>query len=212
MVLGFIFLWANIILFSACKKEEKTDYTGTNEIVQQIMYFAYYWNEEIDGKLATSNGFLRVPAHTKPDDYFSSLLYDKTMAPSGSMEYDRWSFMTTYKEFNDVLVAGEYKSYGYFLAQAPDYSVRVCYVYENSPMAKAGIERGYELKKLNGTDVMTLIGNKTINDQLNRESNKYQFADREGNLLPETTISKAVVKINPMLAKERYNVDGQEVG
>ena len=208
-----VFLWVAVILVAGCQKDEPPEnYKDTNEIVQQIMYFAYFWNDKIDDKLVSRSDFKPVPAYTKPDDYFKSLLYDKTMAPSGSKEYDRWSFMIPYQEFNDVMVAGEYKSFGYFLAQAPDRSVRVCFVYDDSPMDKAGIERGYELRRLNGTDVMTLIGNNTINNELNKESNRFVFADREGNVLPEKTVSKAVVKINPILAKEKYTIDGKEVG
>ena len=210
---GFmLLLWATVIFIPGCEKDKSENYTDINETVQQIMYYTYYWNDRIDGKLGSPPNFLRVPVHTKPEQYFTSLLYDAKMAPSGSKEYDRWSFMIPYKEFDEVMVAGEYKSFGYFLAQAPDYSVRVCFVYDDSPMAKAGIERGYELLKLNGTDVTTLIMNKTINDQLARESNRFVFADRKGNQLPEKTISKAVVKINPILAKERYTIDGKKVG
>jgi len=208
----FAFLWLTLILVSGCKKNDPENYTDTNKMVQQIMYYTYYWNDKIDSKLVSSSDFLRVPAHTKPDQYFSSLLYDGKMAPSGSKEYDRWSFMIPYKEFDEVMVAGQYKSFGYFLAQASDLSVRVCFVYENSPMSQAGIERGYELQRLNGTDVQTLIGNKTINEQLNKESNRFVFADREGNVLPEKTISKAVVKINPIVAKNRYTINGKDVG
>ena len=206
------FLWVTVVLVTGCQKDEKENYKDTNEFVQQIMYFIYYWNDKIDSKLGSSDAFLPVPAHTKPNEYFASLLYDAKMAPSGSMEYDRWSFMIDYKEFNDVLVVGEYKSFGYFLAQAPDYSIRVCFVYEGSPMDKAGIERGYELQRLNGTDVMTLIGNKTINTELNKESNRFVFADREGKVMPEKTISKAVVKIDPILFKDTYTINEKKVG
>jgi len=207
------FLWTIVILLSGCHKDDPPEnYKDINEIVQQIMYFTYYWNEKIDGKLVSSSDFLPVPAQTKPDEYFSSLLYDKTMAPARSMEYDRWSFMISYKEFEEVMIEGEYKSFGYFLAQAPDYSVRVCFVYEDSPMDKAEIERGYELLKLNGTDVMTLIRNNTINNELNKESNRFVFADREGNVKSEKTITKAVVKINPILFQDTYEVNGKNVG
>jgi C-terminal processing protease CtpA/Prc len=204
-----VFLWATALLVSSCKKDDEPNYTETNKIVQSIMYYYYYWNYKIDGKIETSSAVL---ARTQPDKYFESLLYDKSMAPSGTKEYDRWSFMVSYKEFYDVMIAGEYKSYGYFLDQASDYSIRVCFVYEGSPIANAGIERGYKLLKLDGKDVQTLIANRTINEQLNRESNRFVFADREGKKLPEMDIAKAVVKINPILKKERYNINGKEVG
>ena len=207
------FFWATFILISGCQKDEPPEnYKDTNEIVQQIMYYYYYWNDKIDDKLGSPPAFKPVPVRTKPDEYFSSLLYDKKMAPPGSKEYDRWSFMIPYKEFEEVMVAGEYKSFGYFLALTSEPSVRVCFVYEDSPMDRAGIERGYELKRLNGTDVMTLIGNNTINKELNEESNRFVFADREGNVLPEMIISKAVVKINPVLSQNCYTIDGKKVG
>ena len=206
------FLCATLFLLSGCQKDDPPEnYRETNKTVQQIMYFFYYWNEKIDSKLASRSDFLPVPAQTKPDEYFSSLLYDAKMAPSGSMEYDRWSFMIPYKEFNDVLIAGEYKSYGYFLARTTDRSIRVCFVYEGSPMDKAKIERGYELRRLNGADVSTL-GNNAINEELNKESNRFVFANREGALLSEVTISKAVVRINPILARHRYTINGKKVG
>ena len=207
----FTLLWVSVILATGCKKDDETDYTAINEIVQQIMYYTYYWNDKIDGKLGTPPAFKPVPARTKPEQYFSSLLYDDKMVPSGSKEYDRWSFMIDYKEFTNVMVAGEYKSFGYFLALLPDRSIRVCYVYKGSPMANAGIERGYELQKINGSDVKNL-DTKAINEQLSKESNRFVFADREGNAMPETTISKAVVKIDPILFKDTYEVDGKKVG
>jgi C-terminal processing protease CtpA/Prc len=225
------FLWATILIvaISGCKDDttncdecptckgcpDVPGYTDVNEFIREWMYFVYYWNTKIDSKLLENpRQFKDVPATTAPKDYFKSLLYDQSMVDTKTTsEYDRWSFLISYEEYAGVMVEGEYKSYGYYLDQVPaDYSVRVCYVYEGSPMAKAGIERGYELVKLNGTDVMTLIRNNTINNELAKETNRFLFADRQGEPLEEKTISAAVVKINPILRKERYSVDGKNVG
>ncbi|MDR1156250.1 MAG: hypothetical protein LBL04_16215 [Bacteroidales bacterium] len=225
------FLWAAILIvaISGCKDNttncdecptcegcpDVPDYTEVNEFIREWMYYVYYWNTKIDSKLLeNSRQFKDVPATTVPEDYFNSLLYDQSMVDTKTTsEYDRWSFLISYEEYASVMVEGEYKSFGYFLAQASDYSVRVCYVYEDSPMAKAGIERGYKLVKLNGIDVMTLIGNKTLfNNELAKGTSRFLFENRQGELLEEKTISAAVVRINPILRKERYSVDGKNVG
>jgi hypothetical protein len=122
--------------------------------------------------------------------------------------------MTTYDDYYGVLVKGESKSFGYQLIQVPppDYSVRVGLVYENSPMAKAGVERGFELQKLNGANIMDLISNGTIYKELDKETGRFVFADREGKVLSEKTISAAVMNINPILREEMYLINGKKVG
>lgn len=197
------------------KTEPETDYTEINSAIQELLYCTYYWNYKIDSKLISGNSFRKAPKTTEPQEYFASLLYDDKMVnPAVTDEYDKWSFISSYSEYEGVMVEGEYKSFGYFLDLTPDYSVRVCLVYEGSPMAREGIERGYELVRLNGIDMGTLLqmGDDAINQELNKETNRYVFADRAGNLLPEKSISKAVVKINPVLRKDKYDVDGRKVG
>ena len=214
-----ISLWVAVALIAmpGCEKknepepepEPKYD-KEVYEYIQSLYYYVYYWNKEVESHITK-----KPPTSGDPEEYFESLKYDETKATASdknAKRYDRWGFMASYLDFSGVLVEGRYKSFGYYLAQAPDYSVRVGLVYEGSPMANAGIERGYELKKLNGTDVMDLIRNGAINQELNKETNRFVFADREGNVLPEKTISAAVVNINPILYKTVYHVGGKTIG
>jgi C-terminal processing protease CtpA/Prc len=220
LCLAFMLLAA---VMTACEKEDgnktepEADYTGINSAIQELLYCTYYWNYKIDSKLISGNSFRKAPKTTEPQEYFASLLYNdknKMVDPAATDEYDRWSFMSSYSEYEGVMVEGEYKSFGYLLGQALDYSVRVCLVYEGSPMAREGIERGYELVRLNGIDMDALLrmGEDAVNQELNKETGRYVFADRAGNLLKEKTISKAVVKINPVLRKNKYDVNGSKVG
>ena len=209
-----IFLWAAtaMLAISGCEKNDpKPEYDSeVYEYIQSLYYYVYYWNKEVDSYILK-----KPPISGDPETYFESLKYDANKASASDKNagrYDRWGFMSSYLDYRGVLVEGKYKSFGYYLDQAPDYSVRVTLVYENSPMAQAGIERGYELKKLNGTDVMTLIANKTINAELAKETSRFVFADRDGNELPEKTISAAVVNINPILYKTTYHVGEKTVG
>ena len=219
----WVSLWVIVVLLmaSGCEKDtperipepdQDPEYGTVYEYIQSLFYFVYYWNGEVERYILKT-----PPKSGDVETYFYSLLYDgnKVSASDKAAQcYDRWSFMETYLDYSGVLVEGKYKSFGYNLVQVPDpdYSIRVCLVYENSPMAAAGIERGYELLKLNGTDVMVLIGNGKIYDELDKETNRFVFADREGNVLPEMTISAAEVNINPILHQATYEVNGKKVG
>ena len=120
--------------------------------------------------------------------------------------------MASYLDFYGVMVAGVYKSFGYNISWAADETVRVCFVYKNSPMDKAGIRRGYQLLKLGGVDIKTLIANGKVNEELNKETNRYVFADLSGNELEEKTISAAVINIDPILCNTTYQVGEKKVG
>ena len=196
-----------------CRKDDPKPETEEDmtvyEYIQMLYYYVYYWNREVDSYTKK-----RPPTSGNPETYFESLKYDQSKASASdrnSGQYDRWGFMTTYLDYTGVLVEGKYKSFGYNLSKAGDQSIRVCFVYKDSPMDKAGIKRGYELQKLGGVNVATLIANGKINDELNKETNQFVFADHEGNKI-EKTISAAVVNIDPILYKTVYQVDGKKVG
>lgn len=152
-------------------KKEK-DYTFT------VMNDLYYWYDQ-------------VPQNIKPgpiptlEQYFDTLL-----AP-----VDRWSWMMTGSEYSSM-ETGEYKIYGASFGQPidyyADYSIRVRYVFDNSPMSENGVKRGYELTHLNGTPVSALIQNNTINNILAQQTNTFTFKDYSGSSFTFTTSSRTV--------------------
>ncbi len=211
---GYFLLAISCILFWGCEDDSGTqkdtvDMT-TNKAVQEIMTYTYYWNIEIFDDLIEADGqtYKSVP-DIAPDKYFKSLLYTQAKAPMYATAYDRWSFIGDYNTVNSILVEGEYNSYGFYCGKTGT-SITVFFVYENSPMALAGVERGFKILKINGQNISSLT-NATIGDELNKSSVSLVFADREGNVLPEKTISMAVFKINPILCATTYNVGSGNV-
>ena len=213
----FVILWLLVALpaMQGCEKEKnpdpKTDNKEVFEFIQSLYYYVYYWNKEVESHIVKD-----PPKSGDPEEYFESLKYDEKKASAtdkSAGRYDRWGFMTTFEEYYGVMVEGVYKSLGYNITnQTPDRSVRVCFVYKNSPMDKAGIERGYRLLKLGGVDINVLINNGTVNTELSKETNTYVFADREGKELPAKTISAEEINIDPILCNTIYEVDGKKVG
>ena len=212
----FVF-WGLIVVFSAMQGCGKDDPDHSNDpkafrYLQELYYYVYYWNREVDNQININ----KKPPSGKLETYFESLKYNEQKASASDRNagrYDRWGFMTTYLNFAGVMIEGEYKSFGYNVTNRTlDRSVRVCFVYKDSPMDKAGVKRGYKLLKLGGVDIGTLISNGTVNNELNKETNRYVFADHAGNELEEKIISAAVVKIDPILSNSIYEVDGKKVG
>jgi len=210
-----LFFWIAVAMLAmpGCeKKDPKPDPENDPEVykfIQTLYYHVYYWNKEVESYI------LKEPPTTGGlETYFESLKYDETKASNtdkNAGRYDRWGFMTSYLDFSGVLVEGIYKSYGFYMSRMYDSSIRVNLVYEGSPMDKAGIERGYELKTLNGVEVKTL-SNAAINTEVAKETNRFIFIDREGNVLPEKSISATVININPILNKTIYHAGEKTIG
>lgn len=131
-----------------------------------LMNDIYYWYKEIPKNIDPK------PIHSIYN-YFDTLLVDR----------DRWSWMMSGEDYL-ASETGVYLTYGASFSQAidhyNDYSVRVRYVFDNSPMSEHGVKRGYVLTHLNGIPVMDLIGNNTFNTIINRSSNTFTFTDYNG--------------------------------
>ena len=131
-----------------------------------IMTDIYYWYKE-------------VPKNIKPEskatleEYFEVLLSSK----------DRWSWMIDGASWANSQ-AGISTTYGMNLAQSieyyNDYSIRVRYVFPNSPMSDNGVQRGHELTHLNDIPVMDLVRDQTYSSVINRATNKFTFKNHLG--------------------------------
>jgi len=92
--------------------------------------------------------------------------------------------------------SGVYLTYGASYAQPidhyNDYSVRVRYVFDNSPMSENGVKRGYELTHLNGTPVMDLISDGSFNILMAKTTNQFTFKKYDGTSFTFTTSSREV--------------------
>lgn len=161
------------VLFSfsllSCSKEDNNsndELKLAKEYTYSVMTDIYYWYKDVPGNINPD------PIKTL-ENYFDTLLVAK----------DRWSWMMKGEEYLSM-ESGVYKIFGASFAQPidhyNDYSIRVKFVFDNSPMSENGVKRGYELTHLSGTSVSTLIQNGTINSALARESNTFTFKDYSG--------------------------------
>ena len=176
-------------LISSCDLEELSERTKLFNYVSETMHDIYYWYKDIPEN---------VSQVTSLDvyDYF-----DKHLVPQ-----DRWSWMMTGEEFlNDN--AGISTSYGASYGQAidyyNDYSIRVRYVFPNTPLSEKGVKRGWTLTHLNNTPVMDLVRAKTFEEEMAKSTNTFTFRDHS-NAVHTFTASSRVINTRSYLTKEVY--------
>jgi len=143
-----------------------------------VMTDIYYWYKDVPQNI---NAY---PIKTI-SAYFDTLL----------VPIDRWSWMMTGQEYLNS-EAGILETYGISLSQPidyyNDYSVRVRFVYPDSPMSDNDVKRGYELTLLNGTPVNTLISNGTFNSVYSQKSNSFTFKKHDGQSYTFTATARIV--------------------
>ena len=142
-------------------KDDKSDKDSTEvkSYIDQLMSQYYYWADQMPSSSMKGKSV---------DEYFQSRLVSK----------DRWSWMMNGYSYNSM-ETGISTSYGFHISQPidyfQDYDVYVTYVDKNSPLAKAGVTRGWQLTHIAGTDVETLIRTERFYDEIERASNKFTF-------------------------------------
>ena len=189
-------------------KDKLTQNEKINNWIYDEMSFQYYWNTEIPQKS-------RLNFESKPDDFFSSLIYNYD-TPTG----DRFSYM----EKNDVPYFPTSKGvsassstkhndigFSYLNYNFTDGSVVlfVNYVKPNSKadLQKNGIKRGDIINRINGTSLtrdnyLSLIHS-------GKSSMELEFENRAGSLVVEAT---PIYTENPILLEDIIPFEGKKVG
>jgi C-terminal processing protease CtpA/Prc len=187
----------------SCKKETvtpadnsgSTDYTQVDQQFYGLLQDWYLWYD-------------KIPA-INPDDYSDpSSLLDAVRYDS----LDKWSYVTTQAEFNQYFNEGVFIGYGFRYGLYTDGSIRVVYLYRDSPLRDYGVERGWKMLKINGTtvdqnsDFVSLLGDNKIG-----VSNEFTFESPDGK--QETfTVAKRQVKINTVLYADTLSVGNELAG
>lgn len=132
------------VLFSSCRKDdieqpaELTDAMARDSL-WQLMNDWYYW--------------YKVMPSVNKDDYTDPY---KLMNAVRYKDLDRWSFVADYKEFNDEM-NGVFVGHGFRIGVDDAGKARIVMIYSGSQLYKAGVRRGWIVKKINGTDVAPLL-------------------------------------------------------
>ena len=129
----------------------------------------YYWHDEMDStvKSLDMNDFKTM------DSYFEATLFSK----------DRWSWMADGSYYAQS-ESGEYQgTWGASLMQQieyyNDYSVRVAYVYPDSPFERKGVKRGWELTEIAGRPIMETIRDGSFYTEYYKSPQTFTFVEND---------------------------------
>lgn len=152
--------------------------TKAKTYLYELMNDVYYWYKDMPKNIDAKPIISIYP-------YFDTLL----------VAQDRWSWMMSGADYLSS-ETGVYLTYGASYSQPidyyNDYSVRVRYIFPNSPLSENGVKRGYELTHLNGTPVMDLIRANTFNSTLDQTTNSFTFKDLSGTSTTFTATAREV--------------------
>lgn len=170
------------------------DSTEVKDYVDVLMKQYYYWADQMPSSIIKKGKSVK--------DYFESHLVSR----------DRWSWMMNGQSYNDMETGTSTGSYGFHIDQPidyyNDYGVYIKYVDKESPLAKAGVTRGYRLTHIAGTEVMTLIKNDRFYDEIDKPSNSFTFKDTKGDSktvdLSQTTFHSNSVTASKVFTASDY--------
>ena len=199
LLLVFIGCWM------ACKKEEPmvtppevepeevvipTLYTEIMEVMKEW----YLWNDEIPE--------VDLASYSSPSD----LLNDLAWHPN-----DQWSYIGQASTVQSFYDEGEFIGHGYGWTWYEDGTLRLNFVYEDSPAYEAGMRRGFAVIEIDNKDIRninikTAVGPNTVGHQTT-----FTVINLEGDTT-QLTMAKEVVKMNTVLHTEVNEVAGKQVG
>jgi C-terminal peptidase prc len=176
-----------------CSVEEQ------NRFVHEVLLERYFWYQEVPSSIDYG-------AFTSPEQTLSALRFDAL---------DRFSNITNAAAFNNLLNAGQFIGYGFSVHIENDDSAWIRFVYDDSPAARAGMQRGQQIQVINGRPVAQILRDNAFNSIFGPPELDYPLTislrDEEGADL-DLSLEKAVVNINTVLHHSVVSNGSENVG
>jgi carboxyl-terminal processing protease len=186
----------SLLLISGCKKDSSQNIIQT--VDPSVQFTAdtfndlYLWYESIPA--------VDLNSVKTPDEYIGKVRYIK----------DRWSFTMSYTDMVNLLQNGVTTGWGIILGFYNQNILRILSVYDNSPMGKAGVKRGWQIKAINGKAVSSMSDSE-VNSTLSNLDNSFLFVKNDGS---ESTIhiTSGAIVINSVQYSTIYLKGGKKIG
>ncbi len=196
------YLLLTFLIFTSVenKAQEKISNADYNRYIIKIMQDLkwYLWQDSLDVS--------GIDTTLEPEKFIKKLRFSK---------YDRWSYVEKEKDFYTYYNNCQYVGHGFGRIEDNEKNWRIGYVFEDSPMDKAGIKRGYKLLEINDTAVSYITKNKLWGNIYGANKvgkiNSFKFEDLGGKCV-SVKIPKAVVKENTIFCNKVFVINGVKIG
>ncbi len=125
---------------------------------------------------------------------------------------DRWSYITTWKEFESYYLESKMIGYGFGSGFDASGKLRVLFVYRTTKMYEEGVRRSWIIEAVNGTQITAGMNiNQMLGDNEVGVSNSFRFRKPDGTTV-DLTVAKEELVMNTVLHYEVKEVNGSKVG
>ena len=192
---SYSLLFLLLLFVSGCKK----DSTQNSQTIDPLVQFTadtfnewYLWYESIPT--------VDLTTIKTPDEYIGKVKYIK----------DKWSFTMSYTDMVALLQNGETTGWGAGLGFDNQDILRILFVYDNSPMGKAGVKRGWQIKAMNGKTIASM-SDAEVNTALDNPGNTFDFIKNDGSELT-IQLTKGNITINSVQYSTIYQRGAKKIG
>jgi len=188
-----------LILVTGCGPKltpEEEILQADNQYLHELLQQWYWWRDDVDLAIEPSE-------FTSPEALLDQVRYE---------ELDRWSYVGNWAEFNALFSGGNYAGYGFGAKWDADGNLWIRSVYDDSPFGEAGVERGWKMLAVDGTDVQSITDfGVAFGPNEEGVSNTFLLEDLEGET-HEMTLAKTTVNINAVLHRSVIEQNETKIG
>lgn len=177
-LLLIVFIFTTTFLSTSCSSFRHEEDKTANEYIYETFQDWYLWNNKLP--IVDPNTFET----------------GQELIDSICVEQDRWSFAGSLTSVKQLFEAGEFTGFGGNMMLDAQKRIWVGLVYRNSPMGRIGVQRGWEIKSIDGftTEYLEEINNALAKEQ----SVTFEFVDNNGET-HTATLKREVVTMNTVL-------------
>ncbi|TVR68259.1 MAG: hypothetical protein EA408_13610 [Marinilabiliales bacterium] len=196
----FLLLFSASLVLTSCRKDEEDDPADQQRIEENTQFYGlmrdwYYWYDKMP--------------NINPANYAS--VYD-VMEAIRHRPLDRWSYITSRREFESYYLESKFIGYGFGSAFDQEGNLRITFIFNTVDMYEEGVRRSWILREVNGTEIKPGVN---INQLLGANeigvTNNFLFVDPDGEQV-SMTLAKDEVFMNTVLYKEVIEYDGRRIG
>ncbi|HYG37331.1 MAG TPA: S41 family peptidase [Cytophagales bacterium] len=192
------------LAFLGCVKDDEgvatpnSNSSRVNSSLYTLMKEWYLWDDKVPA--------LDVSKFSTPEDALKAMMYEPL---------DKWSFIMDTVSFKQYFEEGTMVGNGMGMKLDAQNNLRITFVYENSPMAKQNISRGYKILKVNGKSVSSLLSNNTFYQEMGEdkvgERTSFEVEDLQGNVRT-ISVTKEEINLKTVLHRSVLEKGGKKVG
>lgn len=197
-----------MLTYSACEKDEVTKPDDNEEEKEQqqdpqtnslnvafydLMQEWYLWYDQMPE--------IKPDSFSNPSSLLKAIRYKE----------DIWSYITTFQAFTQYYEQGAYIGYGFSYRWDETDSLRITFVFEDSPLAEENIQRGWVITRINGNEIQPADNINDIlgNDEIGVE-NTFEFS-KNGHTVT-STFAKEEISMNTVLMDTVLQANDKQVG